>query len=190
MENEYSYLIGFLILKVKYPDEKFRPSKFIDELWKDKLIETKEYIKICKAICKKLNTHYKFIHREPLSFEKEDEYLYTKTKEAFSKEFNYNRFELLNYFPSHYDEFNCHNNIEPEFGYTKVYYYDLIGKTHIFKFKNNKLNLKELKLLIQEKINVPHYNFNVKKHSGYGNCYDIDNFDNKLVYIKYILRGC
>ncbi len=50
----------FLIILVKYPDRALVPSRRVDEMWHQHILDTKKYARDCRAMCGRFIHHYPY----------------------------------------------------------------------------------------------------------------------------------
>lgn len=82
------FYIDFIILCIKYPEERIVPTKEIDSVWHAHILDTKSYAKFCEKFVGE------YLHHDPSlgntkESKKELDTLFKRTEELWLAEYNY-----------------------------------------------------------------------------------------------------
>jgi hypothetical protein len=73
---------NYLILRCKYPDENLPPSKEVDEVWHNHILDTKKYRRDCEAIFGSYFDHYPYFGMDETSTREELERAFQRMQQV------------------------------------------------------------------------------------------------------------
>jgi hypothetical protein len=80
---------NYLILRCKYPEENLPPSKEVDEVWHNHILDTKKYREDCEAIFGRFFDHYPYFGMDETSTQEDLERAFQRMQQLHTEEFGY-----------------------------------------------------------------------------------------------------